>query len=61
MKQCKRCNKINPAEIHTCTPWMRNNDGSMREKQYECPEWNDACWCYETCWWHKNFNSLNKQ
>jgi len=26
MKQCTRCNKINPAEIHTCTPWIYNKD-----------------------------------
>lgn len=24
--QCKRCNKINPSEIHSCTPWIRNKD-----------------------------------
>lgn len=26
MKQCTRCNKINPAEIHACTPWVYNKD-----------------------------------
>ena len=31
MNQCKRCFKVNPAEIHTCSPWMRNEDWSWKE------------------------------
>lgn len=30
--QCKRCYKLNPAEVHTCTPWMRNKDWSILDK-----------------------------
>lgn len=32
MKQCERCYELNPAEIHTCTPWMRNKDWSYKDE-----------------------------
>jgi hypothetical protein len=41
-KQCKRCGKVNPAEIHTCTPkeqepvgWMYSTTGTLFDT---CPQ-----------------------
>jgi len=42
-KQCKRCGKVNPAEIHTCSPQVMTDKEAMQVALDALTRWQGIC------------------